>query len=106
MSHIEAGVNYGFGRNIWDLNLLTIIDNVTLSIKILFVCQLLHGIALSLVKLSIISTYWRLFPTRNLRRTLFVLAFLITAVAFTTLFGTLFQCRPVAAVWDVRAIAA
>lgn len=93
-------MGYGLGKNVWDLNLLTILDRVRDCIQVLFICQCLHAAALTLVKLSVISTYWRLFPNKNLRKILLVLAFLITSVAIATVFGTLFQCTPVAAAWD------
>jgi hypothetical protein len=69
-------------------------------IQILFLCQCLHAAALTLVKLSIISTFWRLFPTKRMHYTLLTLGVLITSVSIATLFGTLFQCRPIAAAWD------
>lgn len=94
-------MGYGLGKNIWDLNLLTIMDRVQDCIQVLLICQCLHATALTLVKLSVISTYWRLFPNKTIRNTLLVLGFLITSVALATLFGTLFQCSPVAAAWDI-----
>lgn len=93
-------MGYGLGKHIWDLSLLTITDRVQDCIQVLFICQCLHATALTLVKLSVISTYWRLFPNKRMRHTLVVLAFLITSVAVATVFGTLFQCTPVAAAWD------
>lgn len=97
---MQPGVGHGLGKNIWDLDLLTTLDRVKECIQILFLCQCLHAAALMLVKLSIISTYRRLFPTNRMHYTLAVLALVITSVAIATLFGTLFQCRPVAAAWD------
>lgn len=91
----------GLGKNIWDFNLFTIMDRVQDCIQVLLICQCLHATALALVKLSVISTYWRLFPNKTMRNTLLVLGFLITAVALATIFGTLFQCTPVAAAWDI-----
>lgn len=93
-------MGYGLGKNIWDLNLLTIMDRVQDCIQVLFICQCLHAAALTLVKLSVISTYWRLFPNSAFRKTLIGLAFLITSVAIATVFVTLFQCTPVPAAWD------
>lgn len=94
------GAGYGLGKNVWDISLLTIINDVKMCIQTLFIIQCLHATALTLVKLSIISTYWRLFPTRAVRITLLVLATTITAVAISAIFGTLFQCRPMAGAWD------
>ena len=97
---MNPGVSHGLGKNIWDISLATIIEDVQLCIQQLFVCQCLHALSLTLVKLSIISTYWRVFPSKTMRRTLLVLATLITAVAISTLFGTIFQCTPIAGAWN------
>jgi hypothetical protein len=95
-----AGVQFGLGKNLWDLNLLTILENVKHVVQILLICQCLQATALAFVKLSIISTYWRIFPSQWVKHTLFVLAALVTSVAIVTIFGTIFQCRPIAAAWD------
>jgi hypothetical protein len=96
----NPGVRYGFGRNVWDLDLSTILGEISKAVKTLFICQCLHAASLTLVKLSIISTYWRIFPTKSVRWTLAILAAAITGVAIAVILGTLFQCDPVAGAWD------
>jgi hypothetical protein len=95
-----TGVRYGFGQNVWDLDLSTILAEVSKAVRTLFICQCLHAVSLTLVKLSIISTYWRIFQTSSVRWTLGILGAAITGVSIATIFGTLFQCEPVAGAWD------
>ncbi|KPI42149.1 uncharacterized protein AB675_5336 [Cyphellophora attinorum] len=99
-AYVIYGVGYGLGSNIWDIPLTKIVENVKTCIQTLFICVCLHATALTLVKLSIISTYWRIFPVPLLRRVLLGLAIVIIAVAISTILGTIFQCRPVAGAWD------
>ena len=56
--------------------------------------------SLTLVKLSIIATYHRIFPTIVLRRVLYVLAAVILAVWIVNIFTTIFQCKPISGAWN------
>jgi hypothetical protein len=99
-AYVIYGVGYDLGANIWDMPLSKIVENVKTCIQTLFICVCLHATALTLVKLSIISTYWRIFPIPFFRRSLLGLAIVVTAVGISTMLGTIFQCRPVAGAWD------
>jgi hypothetical protein len=56
--------------------------------------------ALTLTKISIISTYHRIFPTKWVRITMYTLGAFITAVWIINIFTTIFQCSPISAAWD------
>lgn len=72
-------------------------------IQTLWVCQTLYTTALALVKLSIIASFHRIFPTRDIRYTLYTIGGLIVAVWIVGIFCTIFQCTPIYAAWDFEA---
>ena len=56
--------------------------------------------SLTLVKLSIIAAYHRIFPTLTIRRVMYVLAGFIVAVWIVNIFTTIFQCSPIDGAWN------
>ncbi|ETN36845.1 uncharacterized protein HMPREF1541_07832 [Cyphellophora europaea CBS 101466] len=99
-----SGTRHGLGRHIYDLPQMTLIENVKKVIQTLWVSQVLYATALSLVKISIIASFHRIFPTKPLRWTMYSLGGLILAVWIVNIFTTLFQCSPIYAAWDFQAI--
>lgn len=69
-------------------------------IKTLWICQVMYTTALTLVKISIIASYVRIFPTVTIRRVMYVLAVLIMAVWIVNIFTTIFQCTPIEGAWN------
>lgn len=74
-------------------------------IQTLWVSQVLYCSALSLAKISIITSFHRIFPTPLIRRTMYTLLATITAVYLINIFTTIFQCRPISAAWDFESLA-
>jgi hypothetical protein len=69
-------------------------------IKTLWICQVMYTTALTLVKISIIASYIRIFPTVSIRWTMYVLAGFIAAVWIVNIFTTIFQCSPIEGAWN------
>lgn len=95
-----VGTKYGLGRHLWDLPAATAVESVKKVIQTLWICQVMYSTALTLAKLSIISSYHRLFPTTSLRRTMYTLGLFIILVWICNIFTTIFQCSPVKGAWD------
>lgn len=53
-----------------------------------------------LVKISIVTSYVRVFPTTLFRRIMYALSASIVAVWICSILVTIFQCRPVRSAWD------
>ena len=66
----------------------------------LFICQVLYVTAVTLTKISIITSYIRVFPTTALHRLMYVTAGIVIIFWFCTVFVTIFQCNPVRGAWD------
>lgn len=62
--------------------------------------QLLWAISLSLVKISILLLYVRIFTMRLMRIVAWATAALITGFALSTILSGLLICRPLALNWD------
>lgn len=56
--------------------------------------------ALMLVKLSIVVSYIRVFPTTTFRRIMYALSAAIISVWICSILVTIFQCKPVQGAWD------
>lgn len=56
--------------------------------------------ALMLVKISIVVSYLRVFPTTIFRRTMYALSVGIVCVWICSILVTIFQCHPVQGAWD------
>lgn len=83
----------------------TLLENVKKVIQNLWVSQVLYSTALSLVKISIIASFLRIFPTKAIRWIMYGLGASIIAVWLINIFTTIFQCTPIKAAWDFEAIA-
>lgn len=99
-----SGTDYGLGHHVYDLDPTTLIQNVKKVIQTLWICQVLYTTALALVKISIVASFHRIFPTRSIRWTMCTLAGFIIAVWIVGIFTTIFQCSPIYAAWDFEAI--
>ncbi|RMZ87274.1 hypothetical protein DV736_g5504, partial [Chaetothyriales sp. CBS 134916] len=95
-----VGTRYGLGRHIYDLPVATLVPNLKKVLQILWTCQFIYATSLLLVKLSIISSYLRIFPTRYIRLTMHIMASFIVAVWLVQIFSNIFQCNPIKGTWD------
>ncbi|KAK8093579.1 hypothetical protein PG997_000264 [Apiospora hydei] len=86
----------GLGKDIWTLHA----DQITNFGKFFYILEILYFTQVSLVKLSLLFFYMRIFPGRGIRRLLW------GTVVFNCLFGlsfslvAVFQCQPIAFYWE------
>ncbi|KAK7704521.1 hypothetical protein SLS63_014211 [Diaporthe eres] len=64
-------------------------------LKLLYTCQIVYPTAIMTAKFSILSLYWRLFPTRFMKRGCIVLAILTAMWWIAGVLVDIFQCSPV-----------
>ncbi|KIW49853.1 hypothetical protein PV05_11496 [Exophiala xenobiotica] len=96
-----VGVRYGLGRHVWDLPQdLDLVEKIKKTIQTLWICQVMYVTALMLVKMSIVVSYIRVFPTTTFRRTMYALSAAILGVWICSILVTIFQCKPVQGAWD------
>lgn len=66
----------------------------------MFVAHVFYALATAFAKMSIITSYLRIFPDEHLRRVLYVTAVVVIGLGITAVCATIFQCRPIQAAWD------
>jgi hypothetical protein len=66
----------------------------------LFVANVFYAVATMLTKLSIITSFLRIFPQKELRRVLIGTAVVVVGQGISAIFACIFQCSPVSAAWD------
>lgn len=66
----------------------------------MFVGNSLSACAVAFTKLSIISSYLRVFPHQSLRFTMFITMAITIGLMLASIPVTVFQCDPVRAAWD------
>lgn len=66
----------------------------------MFVGNSLSACAVAFTKLSIISSYLRVFPHQSLRITMFITMAITIGLMLASIPVTVFQCEPVRAAWD------
>jgi hypothetical protein len=62
--------------------------------------QILYAFAIAFAKLSIISSYFRIFPHNRLRRLMYVMLGITLALLAASVIATIFICLPIQAAWD------
>ncbi|EXJ95388.1 hypothetical protein A1O1_00509 [Capronia coronata CBS 617.96] len=96
-----VGIRYGLGKHIWDLPQdVQFIERTKKVIQTLWICQVMYVTALMLVKISIVVSYLRVFPTTDFRRVMYALSVGIVCVWICSILVTIFQCHPVQGAWD------
>ena len=60
----------------------------------------MYATALSLVKVSIIASFLRIFPQRPFRLTMWAMLICISLVWVCSILVTIFQCRPISSTWN------
>ena len=74
--------------------------HVTDPNQTLFAFSLLQTITVTLIKVSLLFSYWRTFVTKTFRRATYIVGAIIVANAIENLFVFMFQCNPVSKGWD------
>ncbi|KAK0653064.1 hypothetical protein B0T16DRAFT_110725 [Cercophora newfieldiana] len=97
-----VATQYGLGKHIW--NIPFPFENVIFSVKkcvqLMYVAHVFYAAGTAFTKLSIITSYLRIFPHDVLRIVLYVTAVVCTGIGISAIFVTIFQCSPVHAAWD------
>ncbi|KAL1959711.1 hypothetical protein VTO42DRAFT_1297 [Malbranchea cinnamomea] len=89
-------VKYGHGRPADDLPSEVVKQNL----KLLYVFIICYYTGLLFVKSSIIIQYLRIFISKRMRITCWVVFAAVTAYSLSTIFGAAFTCYPVRFFWD------
>jgi hypothetical protein len=92
---IVAGT-LGFGRDVWGIPP----NNITTSLKWLYVAYFMYQVAEALCQLSILAFYLRIMVEQNLRLAVWVLIGLVTCFGLGNTFSNIFQCKPISFFWD------
>ena len=62
--------------------------------------HILYSFAIAFAKLSIISSYFRIFPHNRLHKLMYVMMAVTFALLAASIFATIFICLPIQAAWD------
>ncbi|KAK3365498.1 hypothetical protein B0T24DRAFT_723232 [Lasiosphaeria ovina] len=97
-----AATEYGLGMHVWNLPppISNMVDMITHCVKLMFVAHVFYAVATAFTKLSIITSYLRIFPHETLRRIMYGTAVLVVGIGISAIFATIFQCLPVEAAWN------
>ncbi|KAK0629461.1 hypothetical protein B0T17DRAFT_457636, partial [Bombardia bombarda] len=97
-----AATRYGLGMHVWNLPLPVdnILDMIKHCVQLMYVAHVFYAAATAFTKLSIITSYLRIFPHELLRRVLYGTGAVVVGIGISAIFATVFQCRPVRAAWD------
>ncbi|KAI1873571.1 hypothetical protein JX265_005193 [Neoarthrinium moseri] len=85
----------GLGRDMWTLS----IDTVGEFLRGLYLMELCYFTEALFIKLSMIAFYLRIFPDKNIQRTLIGTAIFVGISGVVFLLSAIFQCTPVAFFW-------
>jgi hypothetical protein len=86
----------GFGRDMWGIPP----DNITESLKYLYVAYFMYMIAECLCQLSILAFYLRIMVDPRLRSVVWVLLGVVVCFGVTNALCMIFQCTPIPFFWD------
>lgn len=92
---IVAG-SLGFGRDKWGIPA----DNITESLKWLYVAYFMHMLAEALCQMSILAFYLRIMVEPRLRKVVWILMGVVTCFGVANMFAMIFQFTPIAVLWD------
>lgn len=75
-----------------------------LMIQLIIPASVTYALTITLVKVSILLLYRRIFVTPNFRRATLVMGAVSFAWGVITILGQIFLCRPISAAWDPDAL--
>ncbi|KAL8382464.1 hypothetical protein RB595_006308 [Gaeumannomyces hyphopodioides] len=90
--------------NTWNVpgSVVIILAKASMVVKIFFVLGVFFSASCAFTKLSIICSFLRIFPLNtSLRRTLYVIAAIVTGHAVSTILVTILECTPVHKAWEI-----
>jgi hypothetical protein len=68
--------------------------------QLMFVGNIAYACAIAFTKFSIIASYMRIFPHRNLHHMMLVCGAVVLGLFIAAIPATILQCRPIEAAWD------
>jgi hypothetical protein len=69
--------------------------------QLMFMGHIFGNCAVAFTKVSVVSSYLRIFPYNRFRIAMYITGGVTIALCFASIFATIFKCRPVAASWDL-----
>lgn len=93
---VVVAAQLGFGRDMWSIPP----DNITTSLKWLYVAYFMYQVAEALCQLSILAFYLRIIIDFKLRLAVWVLVGLVTCFGLGNTFSMIFQCMPISFFWN------
>ncbi|KAH9827804.1 putative integral membrane protein [Teratosphaeria destructans] len=91
-----ATADHGLLIDVWTVPF----PNITRMLKIFYWVEDAYLIALPLIKVSLLTTYLRVFPSERFRTACFVVIGLHGAYIIAFVLVSLFQCRPISLAWE------
>ncbi|KAH7070385.1 hypothetical protein BKA63DRAFT_420316 [Paraphoma chrysanthemicola] len=93
---VIVAARLGFGRDIWGIPP----DNITESLKWLYVAYFMYMLAECLVQLSLLAFYLRIMVEPRNRLVVWIFIGLVTCFGIGNVFAMVFQCTPIRFFWD------
>ncbi|KAH6616461.1 hypothetical protein C7974DRAFT_318940 [Boeremia exigua] len=93
---VIVAASLGFGRDMWGIPA----DNITESLKWLYVAYFMYMLAEALCQMSILAFYLRIMIQPRLRAVVWVLMGVVTSFGIANIFAMIFQCTPIPFFWD------
>ncbi|KAI0885154.1 uncharacterized protein GGS22DRAFT_139567 [Annulohypoxylon maeteangense] len=90
-----AGVAVGFGDSLLDMTP----ENRTTTLKTIWISPPLWGLSSSLIKMSIITSYLRIWSDRPFKLLCHILLAILTLFGLSLFFGGVFACVPISLSW-------
>ncbi|KAI9789339.1 MAG: hypothetical protein M1816_006228 [Peltula sp. TS41687] len=91
----RAGCRYGLGRHSFAVDR----ESMEKYSKILFAYTVIYPACITLIKLSILLLYSRLFVIRTFRHVVFIVEIFVVALGVASCFATFFRCTLVSNAW-------
>ncbi|KAL8916431.1 MAG: hypothetical protein Q9208_008517 [Pyrenodesmia sp. 3 TL-2023] len=89
-------VQHGFGKHFAVLRL----DSMVEWFKYLYAFEFLYTLSMAIIKFSIISFMYRIFPIVQFRRLLMASLLFVVALTIASVVTSVFQCVPIHAFWE------
>ncbi|KAJ4382421.1 hypothetical protein N0V86_002756 [Didymella sp. IMI 355093] len=93
---VITAASLGFGKDMWGIPA----DNITESLKWLYVAYFMYMLAEALCQMSILAFYLRIMIEPRLRTVVWILMGVVTCFGIANVFSMIFQCTPVSFFWD------
>ncbi|KAF3042319.1 hypothetical protein E8E12_000934 [Didymella heteroderae] len=93
---VIVAASLGFGRDMWGIPA----DNITESLKWLYVAYFMYMLAEALCQMSILAFYLRIMVEPRSRTVVWILMGMVICFGIANVFAMIFQCTPIPFFWD------